>query len=273
MFFYLSKIAWFFATPSNLIATAIGLGLALALWPRARRAGLSLAIAGVVALVVAGLSPLATLLIAPLETRFPPFRDDGRPVDGIVVLGGAVESDASVRRDQLVLNEAGERFTAALDLGRRYPGARILLSGGGGSRLILDEPPEAAVTADHLVRLGLERGRLVLEDRSRTTAENATYSREIAAPKPGERWLLVTSAWHMPRAVAVFRKAGFPVTPYPVDYRTRDGAELLPFGFVSEGLRRLDVAAKEWAGLVGYYVAGRSDELFPSPSSAGSAIR
>ena len=85
-------------------------------------------------------------------------------------------------------------------------------------------------------------------------------------PRPDERWLLVTSAWHMPRAVGVFRQAGFPVTAYPVDFRTGGRANVLrPFATLSEGLRRLDVAAKEWAGLVGYRLTGRTGELFPRP--------
>jgi uncharacterized SAM-binding protein YcdF (DUF218 family) len=271
LFFYVSKIAWFFATPSNLLASLVLAGLALSLWRRARRVGIGVAIVATVTLFIAGLSPLASLLILPLEERFPAFQDDGRPVDGVIILGGSVQSDETAARGQLVVNEAAERFIAALDLGRRYPQARIVLSGGGGSRLLTDDAPEANAAAVHLERLGLPRERLVLEDRSRTTAENARFTRAMVQPKPGERWLLVTSAWHMPRAVATFRREGFPVTAYPVDYRTRGENVLVPFGFISEGLRRLDIATKEWAGLVGYYVAGRSDELFPSPSSAGSA--
>jgi uncharacterized SAM-binding protein YcdF (DUF218 family) len=110
-----------------------------------------------------------------------------------------------------------------------------------------------------------------VEDRSRTTAENAVHSRELAKPAEGERWLLVTSAWHMPRSIGAFRKAGFAVEPYPVDFRTRGPDELWrPFAFVSEGLRRLDVGAKEWAGLLGYRLAGYTDELFPAPSSSSA---
>jgi uncharacterized SAM-binding protein YcdF (DUF218 family) len=270
VFFYVSKVAWFFATPSNLIASLILLGLALSLLRRTRRLGIGLGLAATVGLFVAGLSPLATLLILPLEQRFPAFRDDGRPVDGIVILGGAVQSDESVRRGQLAVNEAAERFVAAIDLGRRYPGARIVLSGGSAS-LLAEGAPEADVALEHLVRLGLPAGSLEVENRSRTTAENAAFARALADPKLGERWLLVTSAWHMPRAVAVFRKAGFDVTAYPVDYRTRGDGSMPVFGFISEGLRRLDIAAKEWAGLVGYYVGGRTDELFPSPSSGTAA--
>jgi uncharacterized SAM-binding protein YcdF (DUF218 family) len=111
---------------------------------------------------------------------------------------------------------------------------------------------------------------MLVEDRSRTTSENAVFSRELAKPKEGERWLLVTSAWHMPRAIGVFEKAGFPVIPYPVDFRVGGSFHgVRGFATISDGLRRFDVGAKEWAGLVAYYLAGHSSELFPGPQASG----
>ena len=108
--------------------------------------------------------------------------------------------------------------------------------------------------------------RLMFEDRSRNTSENALFSKEMAQPKPGERWLLVTSAYHMPRAIGIFRKAGFPVEAYPVDWRTRGPSDLWrPFDRLSEGLRRCDVVVREWAGLLAYWLTGRTSELFPAP--------
>src|SRR5437762_14334468 len=118
--------------------------------------------------------------------------------------------------------------------------------------------------------LGIVRARILLEHRSSNTVENAIFSKALAQPKPGERWLLVTSAHHLPRAVGVFRKAGFPVEAYPVDWRTR-GAEdaLRPFASVGDGLRRSDTAVREWVGLAVYWLTGRSSELFPGPTEAG----
>lgn len=78
-----------------------------------------------------------------------------------------------------------------------------------------------------------------------------------------------TSAYHMPRAVGVFRKAGFAVEPYPVDWRTRGAQdELRPFASVGDGLRRVDTAVREWVGLAVYWLTGRSSELFPGPLPA-----
>src|SRR4051812_48086930 len=250
MFYYLSKVGWFFATPSNLLPSLVLVGLALML-TRLRRTGWALAVLGVAGLFGAGLSPLANWVIGPLQERFPVFRDDGRPVAGIVVLGGAVEAEESIGRGQLATNEAAERVIFMADLARRYPDAKILFS-GGGSTLIVEETPEAAALARFIETLGVAKDRVIFEGRSRTTRENAVFSRELAQPDPGERWLLVTSAWHVPRAIGCFRQAGFAVTAYPVDFRTPGPIDNRPFAFVSLGLRRLDVATKEWAGLVGY---------------------
>jgi uncharacterized SAM-binding protein YcdF (DUF218 family) len=265
VFYVLSKVFWFFATPSNLLAALAVAGLALMRLKRLRRTGAVVAAAGVLGLSFAGLSPLANWVILPLEERFPVFRDDGRPVDGVVVLGGAVQAEESFGRGQLMVNEAAERVLALADLTRRYPAARIVFSGGGGT-IFTEEAPEADALARFIGTLGLTRERVLFENQSRTTFENAVYGRRLVDPKPGERWLLVTSAWHMPRAVGCFRQAGFPVVPYPVDFRTRDAGDAWrTFTFVSEGLRRLDLAAKEWAGLIAYRIAGQTDAVFPAP--------
>ncbi len=275
MFYYVSKVAWFFATPSNLLLSLVLLGLLLALFPRFRKRGIALSLIFTLATIALGLLPISTYLLVPLEERFPVFHDDGRPVDGIILLGGAVEASDSAARGMIVANESAERLLDTIQLAHRYPQARLLISGGGGT-VFGDGAAEAPIIAGFLKSLGMDPARIVVEDRSRTTHENAAFSRSLVEPKNGERWLLVTSAWHMPRAVGVFTQAGFPVTPYPVDFRT-GGPENnhRPFAFISDGLRRLDIGAKEWAGLVGYYATGRTPELFPKPQAAvvGSAMR
>ncbi|WP_414473968.1 YdcF family protein [Microvirga sp. M2] len=272
MFYYVSKIAWFFATPSNLLLSLILLSLLVALVRRLRGFGLGLAIVATVATIALGLLPVGTFLMAPLEERFPQFQDDGKPVDGIILLGGAIDASDSVARGQIAANEAAERILDTIQLAHRYPQASILISGGGGT-VFGDGVDEAPVVADYFKSIGIDPTRFIIEDRSRTTAENALYSRALVQPKQGERWLLVTSAWHMPRAVGVFDKVGFPVTAYPVDFRTGGGANnLYIFASISDGLRRLDVVTKEWAGLVGYYLTGRMNVLFPAPHPSPPAV-
>jgi uncharacterized SAM-binding protein YcdF (DUF218 family) len=269
MFFYLSKILGFFAIPSNLVIV-LGICGALLLRTRFARAGWRLAIGSLIVLGIIGLSPVGNALIIPLEQRFPPWNDARGAPDGIVVLGGAISPDVSAARQQPALTEAAERMTAAVELARRYPNARILFSGGTGE-LISSGATEAEAARRLWEALGIESGRITVEDQSRNTIENAVFSKELVKPKPGERWLLVTSGYHMPRAIGVFRKAGFAVEAYPVDWRTRGSEDfLLPFSTLGDGLRRTDTAVREWVGLAIYWLTGRSSELFPGPNGAGA---
>ncbi|WP_262272042.1 YdcF family protein [Microvirga yunnanensis] len=269
MFYYVSKVAWFFATPSNLLISLVLLGLVLALFKRLRSFGIGLSLVFTLTTIALGLLPIANYILLPLEERFPAFRDDGRPVEGIILLGGSVEAADSASRGMIVSNESAERVLDTIQLAHRYPNARILISGGGGT-VFGDGAAEAPIIAAYLKSIGIDETRILVEDRSRTTSENALFSRDLAKPHESERWLLVTSAWHMPRAVGVFEKSDFPITPYPVDFRTGGGGNNhRPFGFISEGLRRLDLGTKEWAGLIGYYATGRTSRLFPGAQDSG----
>jgi uncharacterized SAM-binding protein YcdF (DUF218 family) len=264
MFFILSKVLGFFALPSNLLI-AIGLvGIVLLLTPL-RRLASWLVVTSVVLLALFGLSPLGNVLMLPLEDRFPAWDATRGPPDGVVVLGGIIAEDVSAARGAVALNESAERVTVAAELARRYPNMRIIFSGGTNA-LIFEKEAEAGFAVRQLEDLGVARERITAEEQSRNTVENAVFSRLIANPQPGERWLLLTSAFHMPRAVAVFRAVGFPVEPYPVDWRTTGPADLFrPYPSVSEGLRRTDVAVREWVGLLLYRLTGKTAELFPAP--------
>jgi uncharacterized SAM-binding protein YcdF (DUF218 family) len=264
MFFVASKLLGFFALPSNDILAAGLIGLAL-MRTRFVCTGRRLVSASIILFLAFGLLPLSNMLIAPLEERFPPWGASGGAPDGIVVLGGAIEPAIALVRPASALNEAAERITVVAELARKYQSARILYSGGNGS-LVPQGGSEAQIAAALFETFGVPARRLMLEDQSRTTAENAAFSRQLAMPKPGERWLLVTSAYHMPRSIGAFRRAGFAVEAYPVDYRTTGPADLwIPFDSMATGLRRTDVAAHEWIGLLAYWLTGQSSELFPAP--------
>lgn len=268
MFFPLSKIVFFVITPSNMLILVGLLGCLLLFTEFGRGIGRVLACLGFLGLLVGGLSPVSAWVLLPLEERFPAFAEDSRPVTGIIVLGGGLQTTISAERDQLTLNDAGERQVALADLARRFPDARLVFTGGSGS-LKEGSVSEAGTVERFAGTLGVPRGRLILEDRSRNTRENARFSAELVSPKPDERWLLVTSAWHMPRAVGCFRKAGFSVIAYPVDYRTAGARDAWRLNtFASDGLLEFDLAVKEWVGLVAYRLAGYSDALMPAPEVA-----
>ena len=186
--------------------------------------------------------------------------------DGIVVLGGSIEPDLSAALGRPALGHSADRIVATAELARRYPNARIVFSGGNADLVGDKSPKEADYALTMLEALGVAKERLTAERLSRNTIENAVFSLLLAQPKPGERWLLLTSAYHMPRAMAAFRAAGFPVEAYPVDWRTRGPMDLQRgFPMLSEGLRRTDTAVREWVGLVVYRLTGRSRELLPGP--------
>ena len=264
MFFVISKVAGFFALPSNIVAALCVLGAGL-LVARFRRAGSRSLLIGVAALLLLGYSPLANVLLLPLSERFPAWNSGGRTPHGIIVLGGAIDSDTSLARNSLEMDSSAERIVTMLQLARQYPDARIVFSGGSGD-LLRDSASEAPIAGRLLESFGIPRDRVMLEGASRTTAENAIFTQRSVQPKSGELWLLVTSSFHMPRSVGAFRQAGFDVEAYPVDWRTRGWIDAMsPFDKLSAGLARSDVAIHEWAGLVAYWLTGRTSELFPKP--------
>jgi uncharacterized SAM-binding protein YcdF (DUF218 family) len=264
MFFPLSKIIGFFALPSNVLVT-LGVLAALLMATRFARFGRWLAAVCVLLIAIVGLSPLGNILILPLEQRFPPWDESRGAPDGIVVLGGAIGPELSLTRKEVSLNESAERVTIIAALARRFPNARIVYSGGNGGLLIRDGN-EAEFAVELFKSFGIDPTRIVAEDRSRNTIENALFSKQLADPKPGQRWLLVTSAYHMPRSIGVFRQAGFDVEPYPVDFRTRGWIDVLvPFGSVGDGFHRTDTAMREWVGLIVYWARGNTSALLPGP--------
>jgi uncharacterized SAM-binding protein YcdF (DUF218 family) len=258
MFFAVSKLLWAFAAPSQdlLLIALVGFALSLAGFQRAGRAALGL---GLGALAFVAVAPVGSLVLARLEAQFPPLSPTG-PIAGIVVLGGALNAADYDRLPGSGFNPAVGRIVAAARLAKQFPTARLLFSGGPTPA----DPrirSEAEAARDLFVALGIDRARVELETKSRDTYENAIYAKPIANPRPGEAWLLVTSAFHMPRAVGCFRQAGFAIEPYPVDYRwtgKREGE----IGLVS-GLENLDLAAHEFTGLTAYWLAGKTDAWLP----------
>lgn len=261
MFFVFSKIFETFLLPSNLIGLLGLIGIVLLL--RGSRSGRTFLVLAALLFAIVGWSPLGTAALIVLEDRFPQPVIQG-DVAGIVVLGGEIDTHISFARGRVAVNDAAERLTTVAELSRRYPGARIILSGGISHLLFGGAETESALARDLLVQIGVPQGRIELEERSRNTCENASESKTAANPKPGEQWLLVTSANHMPRAVACFRAAQFPVIPCPVDYRTQPADLWQPSKSIADGLQAADIAAHEWIGLAVYRLA-RATEFFPSP--------
>ena len=261
MFFYLSKIFWFFIQPLNLAIFLLLAGLLAAMIGRRWLAATGSVLAFLI-LTLSAWTSLGAMMLNPLEERFarPPLPEK---VDGIVVLGGGFEGAINLACGGYELNSSGDRMVETAILARRFPTAKVIVSGGTGS-LFLDGEGDAATAPRLLTALGVAADRLILENKSRNTYENAVFTKELVTPKPGETWLLVTSAFHMPRAKALFDKAGFATVPWPVDYRTsgKEGIGLFRDN-PADSLQATTIAIREWIGLIAYWLSGRIDQPFP----------
>jgi len=264
MFVILGKIAWLVLQPLSLVLLLglLGLLLGLTRWQKTSRGALLAAFA---LLALCGFTSFGSLVIQPLEARFQRPATVPATITGIIVLGGGMDADINDVRHGHELNRSGDRFTEALRLALLYPQARVVISGGTGV-LFAGTDPEAAAGARFFADFGIAADRITLEPRARNTEENAAFTKQLLAPQPGETWLLVTSAFHMPRAAGLFRKAGFPVVPWPADYLS-PGNEIfrLKLDQPAENVAVTSIALREWLGLAAYFLTRRIDELLPSP--------
>lgn len=263
MVYHLAKAFWLIAQPGNLLVllTILGAVLLLTRW---QRLGRWLVLATACVLLTIAAMPVGDWALQPLENRFPRLTELPRRVDGIIMLGGAVDTLITYERGEPNMGDETERLIAFADLARRYPQAKLVATGGG---LSLDGGRfrEADATREALEWLGTDTTQIIFERASRNTFENVVDSKAIAHPKPGETWILITSAYHMPRSVGLFRAEDWPVIPDPVDYRTSGKAQIDANIDLTASLKLLSIAAKEWTGMLANRILGRSRCLFPGP--------
>lgn len=263
----IAKLGWALVSPANLLALLLVFATFF-IWLRWR---LGMILLRLITVMVVPLwwYPLGDVLLYPLESRFSQLQSTPDQVDGIIVLGGGEDYRASLAWQQPQLGEGGERYLAGAQLARAYPSVQVIYSGGSP---LINHPDsgEMMVFASRLFQqTGLNPERLILETGSRNTAENFRQLQSLLPDADG-RYLLVTSAFHMPRAVGVAEKQGISVTPYPVDYRsTPPGQREIKADFL-EHLIQLDLAAREWLGLLVYFLTDRTTALFPAAEHAGT---
>jgi uncharacterized SAM-binding protein YcdF (DUF218 family) len=267
--FVVGKIVWALVQPGNLLLLALLAGVVPSFVYRSRRGTAPTAVVAAAFLVLA-VAPIGPAMLLALEERFPRPPVLPERIDGILVLGGAVDPALSLAYGETVFNSSVVRVLGGIALARQHPEAKLALVGGEGG-LITAGLPESRATAAFVVAEGIAPERVVLEERSRSTHENAVYAKSLLRPKPGQVWILVTSAFHMPRAVASFAAVDWLVVPYPVDYKIDPRTGLRPGFSLLDGLGTATLAGKEWAGLLGYWLYGWTRELFPAPSAVGPA--
>ena len=252
MFFLLAKAFWFVFAPSHLAVWLTAAG-ALLIAIRRDRAGRWCVWTGSALLLGLAYYPVGVWLMQPLENGVSPPRWPAH-VDGILVLGGGLNSDILASRGAIGAADSEPRLVSAFALARRYPNARVVFSGGSAATV---GGPETVPAKYIFTQMGLAPDRLVLEGESRDTWENFVFSKRLVKPKPSEVWVLCTSAYHMRRATQIAARVGWKVIPWPTDYVTAGRNHYIPGDF-PQNLERADLAVHEWLGLLAYRWSGRT---------------
>lgn len=260
--FLITKLFWVFAQPLSMafLFSVFAAPVAFLGW---RKLGGFSALLAAIILFVTLFTTTGAVALQVLEARFAKPATDPSNISCMIVLGGAFDNEINTARGGIELNQAADRFVEALRLARNHPQSRILVSGGDGS-ISAGYEGEAQTAERFFSAFGIGPERLIKENTSRTTYENSTNTAELLKAQGLENCLLITSGFHMPRSVGLFRKAGIAVTPWPVDYRT-SGVVGLSLDFTQPALNAqiTTTATREWMSLTAYYLAGRIDSIFP----------
>lgn len=255
MFFLLSKIIWALITPASMAFLLLVAGLPAL--RRGCRAGFSLIILAALILFTFGVLPVGHNLMAGLEQVASKPEPMPERISGILVLGGGMEIGASKISGLPEVNDGADRILAGLTLARRYPDAKLVFSGGSGA-LINQDLRESGVLKQLLANIGFPAQHVLYEDASRNTFENIRNSKNMLSPGAQEQWILVTSAYHMKRSLAVSRHLGWNLLPYPVDYQTSGHYVLWPERYdVLQSLYLSELALREWVGVLAYRMTGK----------------
>lgn len=262
LFFVISKLAWGVLSPSNLLIILLALATTLVLMNKmsaAKRILIPLTLVSGVLLVY----PVSDFMMYPLESQFSKPIVLPKKIDGIIVLGGGEQLKQSLSWQTQELGEGGDRYFAAISLARKYPDTFVIFSGGNNLLSLQGKGKEGHIAYQVLTKLGLEQQRLIIDTKARNTYENFVLLQRLL-PKQNGNYLLVTSAYHMPRAVGIARQQSINIIPYPVDYRSNVPAlRRWDFSFF-EHLQVLEPAWKEWIGLTVYYFSGKTTQWLPS---------
>lgn len=262
LFFVFSKVAWVVLSPTMLLSLLMILGTLLLLAGYRQPALKVLLPISLIHLALI-VMPVGDWLIQPLEKRITSPQQLPSTIDGIIVLGGGEDIATTLSWQQPQTGQAGDRYFAAAYLAGQYPQVPVIFTGGNNAlRFDAGETP-AQLNRQLLTWIGIDEQRLIIESQSRNTHENFLRLKTVL-PKRNGLYLLVTSAYHMPRSSGIAQKQGVTVIPYPVDYRSQQG-DMRKISFaLYEQVEKLETAWREWIGLTAYFITGKTSHWFPA---------
>lgn len=260
MSFYLSKILWLILSPFNIFIFTTLFSIILYFF-NFKRISLSIFLIIFILISLVSFLPIGRYLIFNIEKEYHSFINIPNQVDGILILGGATFPSLFREYGQISLNGSAERLVESVEIINKFKKAKIIFSGGSG---VVNRPDlgHSQVAKSFYNKIGIDKNRILFEDDSRNTYENIIFSKKIANPKNNETWLLITSAYHMKRALLVAQKNNWNIIPYAVDFKNLRDFKLTPNLNLLSNLNSFQEASHEWLGLLYYYLMGRTDKVF-----------
>ena len=259
MSFYLSKILWLIVNPFNIFIFITLFTMFLYLI-NFRRISLIIYLINFIFIALISFLPIGSYLTYIIEKEFHTNTKIPERVDGILILGGATNPLLFKEFDQISLNGSAERLVESVMIIRKFEKAKVIFSGGSGI-VNRSDLGHSQVVKLFYKKMGVDINKIFFEDKSRNTHENIIYSKKIAKPKKNENWLLITSAFHMKRALLIAEKNNWKFIPYAVDFKNIKEFKLTPNLNLLSNLNSFQSGLHEWLGLVSYYLMGRTEKF------------
>ena len=259
MSFYLSKVLWLIINPFN-IFIFITMFTIFLYFIKFRRLSLIIFIINFNFLVFISFLPIGSYLIYNIEKEFHSNIKIPERVDGILILSGATNPILFKEYNQISLNDSAERLVESVMIIRKFEKAKVIFSGGSGF-VNRSDLGHSQVAKLFYKKIGVDINKIYFEDKSRNTYENIIYSKSIAKPKKNENWLLITSAFHMKRALLIAEKNKWKLIPFAVDFKNIKEFKLTPNLNLLSNLNSFQNGLHEWLGLVSHYLMGRTDKF------------
>lgn len=259
--FFISKQIWWFLSPLNLLLIFIIIGLFFKII-NIKFLYKTFMLISLVFFIIVGFFPTGNILLSKLEKNYPELKIMPKAIDGILILGGPSSPSLTKQHNQVSFNEAGERLTESIKLINMYQPPIIIFSGGSGSTNP-QSLPHTFVAKQFFTEMGIDINKIIFESKSNNTYENILFSKNLIKPTQSQKWLLVTSAFHMTRAINVAEKLGWQFIPYSVDFRTGTGSITFKPSFFNalNNFKSFDLATHEIFGLICYYLLGRTTRV------------
>ena len=259
MSFYLSKVLWLIINPFNILIFFLFLTILFSFFKKNKLKNFSFSFF-LIFLICFGILPLGEYLIYKLEKNYHNSIILPDEVDGILILGGATNPFLSHEHNQIILNGSVERLLESMTLIKKYKDAKVIFSSGSGS---IKNPTmdHASIAKKFFMKIGLDTDKIIFENKSRNTYENIFFSKEIAKPTKNEKWIVITSAFHMNRAIFIGEKNNWTLTPYAVDFTQPKKFTFIPNLDVLSNLGQMQHGSHEWIGLIAYFLMGRTSRI------------